>query len=242
MKHLLLTVALIATQLVAMAESRITGVVKSTADEAAVEYATVRLFSTDSIFISGVQTDENGRFDLKGINDGSYRLDIACVGFQSQNIAIDNLDRNVDLGTIHLSPVSQELDEVTVTASPVVRKIDRQIILPTKEQRKAATNGISLIQSLQLSRISVSSIDNTIKVDGNSAVQLRINGAEASREEVMAIRPNEVVRIEYHDNPGLRYGNAAAVLDYIVKKRDDGGNVAADLANGVTHLGWGDTL
>ena len=25
--------------------------------------------------------------------------------------------------------------------------------------------------------------------------------------------PTEIIRIEYHDNPGLRYGNAEVVLD-----------------------------
>ena len=35
------------------------------------------------------------------------------------------------------------------------------------------------------------------------------------RDRIKAIRPADIIRIEYHDNPGLRYGNAEVVLDYI---------------------------
>ncbi len=49
-------------------------------------------------------------------------------------------------------------------------------------------------------------------------MQLRINGVEVTQPEIIAIRPTDVIRIEYIDNSGARYGNAGAVLNYIVKR------------------------
>ena len=47
------------------------------------------------------------------------------------------------------------------------------------------------------------------------AVELRINGVKAEIQEVKALLPADVLRIEYHDNPGLRYGNVAAVIVHL---------------------------
>ena len=79
----------------------------------------------------------------------------------------------------------------------------------------------------------------SIATNYGEAVQLRINGVQATHEEVVALRPEDVIRVEYHEQPGLRYGGAAAVIDYIVKRKESGGNVSADLTNGVSPLGFG---
>jgi hypothetical protein len=86
----------------------------------------------------------------------------------------------------------------------------------------------------------VNPVENSVKTLANQEVQLRINGIEASSSEVMAINPKDVIRIEYHDQPGVRYNGAAAVINYIVKHRDTGGNLMLNASNGVTMPGWGE--
>ena len=133
-----------------------------------------------------------------------------------------------------------KLAEVTVEAQSVIQKVDKQVLLPNREQRKASHDGMSLLQNLQIPRIVVNPADNTVKTLANQDVQLRINGIEASNSEVMAINPKDVIRIEYHDQPGVRYNGAAAVINYIVKHRDTGGNLMLNASNGVTMPGWGE--
>lgn len=67
-----------------------------------------------------------------------------------------------------------------------------------------------------------------------------MNGVEVTQAEIIAIRPADAIRIEYIDNPGARYGNAGAVLNYIVKRRESGGSISADLTNGVSDTGYGE--
>ena len=142
--------------------------------------------------------------------------------------------------TLRMDTSMFKLAEVTVEAQSVIQKADKQVLLPNREQRKASHDGMSLLQNLQIPRIVVNPADNTVKTLANQDVQLRINGIEASNSEVMAINPKDVIRIEYHDQPGVRYNGAAAVINYIVKHRDTGGNLMLNASNGVTMPGWGE--
>ncbi len=142
--------------------------------------------------------------------------------------------------TLRMDTSMFKLAEVTVEAQNVIQKIDKQVLLPNKEQRKASHDGMSLLQNLQIPRIVVNPADNTVKTLANQEVQLRINGIEASNSDVMAINPKDVIRIEYHDQPGVRFNGAAAVINYIVKHRDTGGNLMLNASNGVTMPGWGE--
>ena len=195
----------------------------------------------DSTFITGAATDNSGNFLLKEVKDGNYILCISCIGYDNSYLSIRNLKANLQLGELPLSANGVLLEGVTITASPVIKKTDRQIILPTEMQAKAASNGLTLLRNLQLSRIIINPVNNNISAPGGENVQLRINGVEVTQAEVIAIRPADVIRIEYIDNPGARYGNVAAVLNYIVKRRESGGNISTDLTNGISSkTGYGE--
>lgn len=122
----------------------------------------------------------------------------------------------------------QFLSEIVVTASHVINKTDRKIIRPDKETLRTSTNGIDLLRKLQLARIYVKPFTNDIATTGGGTVMLCINGVESTMAQISAIRPEDVVRIEYHDNPGVRYAGADAVIDYITTHHDSGGNIMFD--------------
>ena len=133
-----------------------------------------------------------------------------------------------------------QMKEVIVEASTTRDKLDRKLYLPTSIQRKMSNNGVTLLQAMQLPRIDVNLINNTITTSGGESVQIRINGVEATIQELIALQPKDIIRVEYHTMPGLRYGNAAAVLDYIVRHRNAGGDFSTNLINGITMLGLTD--
>lgn len=240
MKRLSIVLAALSLCTSLMGANRITGKVIDESDNRSIEYANISLMTPDSTFLTGVATDGNGNFVLKEVKDGDYLLRISCMGYDHSYLTVRNLKKNLELGEVPLSATGVVLEGVTVTASPVIKKTDRQIILPTEMQTKASSNGLTLLRNLQLSRILVNPIDNSINAPGGESVQLRINGREVTQAEIIAIRPADVIRIEYIDNPGTRYGNAVAVLNYIVKRRESGGSIAADLSNGVSNTGYGE--
>lgn len=117
------------------------------------------------------------------------------------------------------------LDEVTIKARSVIEKDDRKVIFPTQNQLKMSSGGVDLLSRLQLPRITVDIMSGEITTSGNGEVQLRINGVQVTYTEVSALNPEDIFRIEYHDTPGVRYGNASAIIDYITKARKTGGSI-----------------
>ncbi len=240
MKKILLLMGLVLGQLSAYADLTVRGRIVDEAEGVPLIGATATMYDDKDNIVTGTATDVEGRFTLKNVKNESCVMLFQYLGYNAERIEITNLDRDVDMGDIRLTVSAVSLDEVVVSGDAVIKRSDRQMILPSQEQKRAATNGINLLQQMPISRISVSPIDKSIKTTLGEEVQLRINGVEATKEEVGAIRPEDVIRVEYHDNPGLRYGGAAAVLDYIVRKKENGGNIAGDLTNGITHLGYGE--
>ena len=240
MKKFLIFAVMLAVQVAAMADIKISGRLLDVNDNSALVGANVALETDTSKIVMNTMTGETGRFEIKDVAAGSYVLRFSCLGYEPQLVSLANLEDDIDIGDIRLMPAATALGEVVVEGSAVINKIDRQIILPTSAQRKASTNGISLLQHLQVPSLVINPLDKSVKTNFGEEVQLRINGVVSNRNEVMALRPADIVRIEYHDNPGLKYGDAAAVVDYIVKKKETGGNVAADLTNGIYPVGVGD--
>lgn len=204
------------------------------------EYVNLRLLNADSVFIRGTASGSNGEFIFENLEKGDYLINASYIGYEELYISISNLDENLDVGEITMHNSAILLNDITVTANPVIQKPDRQIIFPTKMQLSASTNGITLLRNLHLARVVVNPVDNTIKLPGGENVQLRINGVEVTQAEIIALKPTDVIKINYHDNPGLRYGNAGAVIDYIIKRKEFGGSVSANLSNGISNIGYGE--
>lgn len=204
-----------------------------------VEFANVILQTADSVFISGGLTDRRGRFSMNNLQKGNYRLHISGLGYHPRHVSLQDFTATRDLGTISIDSAAVALEEVTVTAHPVINRPDRKLLFPTARQVKASANGLTLLQRLQLNRIQVDPVRQTVSSSNQGDVQLRINGAKAEVQEILALRPEDVIRIEYHDDPSLRYGdNAAAVIDYIVRRPDTGGYVGINVSGPITTI-WG---
>ena len=235
-KYFVLAAAMICAVSMA-ANNKVSGVIKDAADKSALVGVNVSLKQGDQQ-VSGTVTDAHGKFSLEA-ETGEFVLECSYIGYEPIGMSL-TVSGNTHLGTIEMNETSTELGEVVVEGDAVIQKVDRRILLPNKEQLGASSDGMSLLQNLQIPRIVVNPVENSVKTLANQEVQLRINGIEASSSEVMAINPKDVIRIEYHDQPGVRYNGAAAVINYIVKHRDTGGNLMLNASNGVTMPGWGE--
>ena len=218
------------------AQNKVNGCVIDRTDNSKLIGVNVTL-SNDSGQVAGTTTDINGKFTLNAEN-GDYILELSYIGYETIRMAL-TVNENTHIGDILMQEGATELGEVVVESQAIIQKVDRQILLPSKEQMQASSDGVSLLQNLQIPRIVISPIDNSVKTLSDESVQLRINGIEASTSDVKAINPKDIIRIEYHDQPGVRYNGAAAVVDYIVKHRDTGGSLMLAGTNGLTLPGIG---
>lgn len=198
-----------------------------------IEFANISLLKDDSTFVAGIYSDIDGRFSFNNAV-GDYLVSISYMGYQTSYTPVKHLTDNKDLGDINIEPSSVMLDGVTVTAQSVINKSDRKLITPSGEQVKTSANGFDLLKKLQLPRIEVNPLTNAISTTGNGEVQLRINGVKVTNADVQSLKPEDIIRIEFHDDPGVRYGNAATVIDYITRRSISGGNVNGDFMNNLS--------
>ena len=217
----------------------IKGLVKDGRNKEPLEFANVVLQTLDSVFITGTTTDGKGHFALDKVKAGDYLLAISSLGYETQYVALKGFNKSITLNDIPMEDAAVSLDGVTVSASNTSSRSDRKLVFPSDRQVKASTNGMDLLQQLMLPKITVNPMSNEIKVPGNGEVQLRINGVKVELDEVKSLLPADIIRIEFHDNPGLRYGNAEVVLDYIVRRPETGGSLSVDMSQGLNAL-WGE--
>lgn len=225
----------------AYAQHKVTGRILNESADAPLEIANVVLSTADSVYVAGATTNTQGRFELKNIAAGDYQLTTSYLGYATRTISLSGLSNSIDLGDIYMSEESNLLEAVTVTASAVTNKTDRMIVFVTDRQKAVSSNGINILAAMQLPRLIVNPLTNEVSLPGDGSVQFCINGMKVNNSDVKAIQPDEIIRVEYLDNPGLRYGSVDAVINYILKREVIGGSVSLDLTNAVT-TSFGDDL
>lgn len=137
-----------------------------------------------------------------------------------------------------------ELGEVEIKAAKVIHKPDGQIIYPTETQKNASHSGYSILQKLSLPNIRVDEVSQSLSaIDGRGSIQLRINGIIVGREEMLVLSPGSISRIDFIDNPGVRYGEGIAyVINILTRRADSGYTVGIDLAQALTAKSGNDLI
>lgn len=182
-----------------------------------VEFANIQLLNPkDSSFLCGGVSNANGDFVIP-CQQKQVLMKVSFVGYKT----ICKLVPIARIGNVKMQANSYLLKGVTVEAARVVEKVDRQIIFPTKEQVKTASNGYDLLDNLSLPTIIVNRAERKVLSLKGGDVQIRINDVKASMQDVLALQPDEVTKVEFINVPGLKYGdsNLDAVINYQVRRR-----------------------
>ncbi len=132
---------------------------------------------------------------------------------------------------------TQELEEIVIAAPKVIHKADMDVYHPSHNAVDNAKNGVQLLANLMIPTLSVSDALGTITSAGQ-AVQVRINGREATVDQVRNLLPSTIKRVEWIENPGLRYNGATSVLNFIVTNPTVGGSLMLD-ATQALNVAWG---
>lgn len=182
-----------------------------------VEFANIQLLNPkDSSFLCGGVSNANGDFVIP-CQQKQALMKVSFVGYKTicKQVPIAHI------GNVRMQANSYLLKGVTVEAARVVEKVDRQIIFPTKEQVKTASNGYDLLDNLSLPTIIVNRAERKVLSLKGGDVQIRINDVKASMQDVLALQPDEVTKVEFINVPGLKYGdsNLDAVINYQVRRR-----------------------
>lgn len=193
--------------------------------------------TTDSLIRNAQLTNLKGEFAWINLPAKSYIYSVNVKGYQPVSILIDwKNNQNTDLGTITLSPIDSEsekeieLQEVVVQGSHIIQKVDKMIVFPQAKEVKMSAGSMDLLHALNLPGMNVNPIEQRISIDGQAPIY-QINGRTQSREQILGLKPEHIARIEYSNTPSIRYinQNAGGVINFILKERQTGGSVYANV-------------
>ena len=192
-------------------------------------YASVVLKDGEGNITEGVITDEEGKFRIAEMEQGSFSLEIQYTGFQtfSTNIEIESDSQTVNLGTIRLKEDATQLNEVVVTGetSQVSLRLDKKVFNVGKDilaQSGSVTDVLGNVPSVSVSP------SGGVSLRGNSNVTILINGRRSgltSNQALEQIPADNVERVEVISNPSARYdaSGSAGIINIILKKNKDKG-------------------
>ncbi|MEG1543347.1 MAG: TonB-dependent receptor [Tannerellaceae bacterium] len=218
---------------------KVSGVVKDGNSQKAIENATVQLLGKDSVFIEGCVTDQSGKFELGKGKQGNMFLVVTYVGYEQNIIFLDNILKTINIGNVLLDEKAKKLDEIVVSSERVVNKVNRQIIIPSGLQVKSSSSAFDLLSKMMLPDLLVNTTQNTISSLDQGSVQLRINNVKSTLQEVLAILSTQVIKVEYTNTPGARYGEGiASVVNFITRRAPGGISGGTSMKNAVA-TGYG---
>lgn len=108
------------TAITALAQNKLTVIIKSEADKELLVGATVQLAGTST----GAGANENGIAVLSDIPDGQQEILVRYIGFQQKSLSLIFPLLTADPIEVLLTPDEEELDEVIVTSTRISRNIE----------------------------------------------------------------------------------------------------------------------
>ena len=201
--------------------------------------ANVVVKKDSTTILKTTQTDENGCFSIKDIAEPNISIAISYFGYKGITLHYYGNSSDIDMGTIHLLPETQQLKEVTVIGKRVIQKADKYVIIPSAEEINRVSASISLLNELKLKMpgLRINEALQTITIDGSAPVFM-INGKKQPLSKVQGLNHQDILRIEYSNTPDLRHiddGNGG-VINFIMKTPVQGGFIMANTNQAITTM------
>ncbi|GGG28932.1 TonB-dependent receptor domain-containing protein [Hymenobacter glacieicola] len=230
---------------------RLEGTVLDATTKKPVEFATVTLLPlSGSTPVDGGVCDERGRFALRGLAAGEFRLQISFVGYATQT-------RNITVGTglttvptVQLASSAQNLAGVTVTGERDVieTKPDRIVYNAEKDLTNSGGTAADVLRKVPLVNVDP---DGNVELRGTSNVRVLINNkpsgivASSVADAMKQIPADQIKSVEVITTPSAKYDaeGTGGIINIILKKNSlEGVNGSVGLAAGTRSSNGNGTL
>ena len=196
-----------------------------------VPFATIALIDEkDGSTKDGTIADESGKFTIKSIPEGAYKVSISFIGFDKVDkgpYSFSGKGDSYDLGKVKMESVSQELDEVVVEGQRELmeEKVDR--IIYNAEQDKTTTGGDASDVLRRVPLLSVD-LDGNVSMRGSSNITVLIDNrpstisASSIADALKQIPADQIKSVEVITSPSARYDaeGTGGIINIITKKNN----------------------
>ncbi|MDH3698544.1 MAG: TonB-dependent receptor [Flavobacteriaceae bacterium] len=197
----------------------------------------------DNSTISGGITTEEGTFELKKLEEGTYILEVQFIGYKTfaQQIEISKENRKLDLGTIVLEEEVEELSGVEVVGerTTIEQKIDRKVINVGKDLTTTGATASDIMNNIP--SVNVDQQTGELSLRGNSNVRVMVDGKLSNIPVAQLLRqiPSTSIKsIELITNPSAKYNpeGMSGIINIVLHKNANigfNGNLNTGLTVGI---------
>jgi outer membrane receptor protein involved in Fe transport len=214
---------------IAQGHSKITGVVMDSTSSTPVEFATIALIDpATKKTVDGTIAEAGGKFTLSKVAGGKYTVSVTFIGYQTKefNISIEE-KKDVNLGSISISPVAQVLKEVTVEGQRAIieERVDRTVY--NAENDATAKGGDATDVLKRVPMLSVD-LDGNVSLRGSSNIMVLINNkpstivASSVADALKQIPADQIKTVEVITSPSAKYDaeGSAGIINIVTKKNN----------------------
>lgn len=188
--------------------------------------ATVKVLKTDSTFIKGSVTNDNGYFEIEDLKPGLILIKITYLGFEDFYLKKQIIDNSFNLGTLVLIEKSSTLKEAVVTGE--VKMAEQKGDTTQYNSGAFKTNPDATAEDLVTKLPGVTSEDGKLKSGGEEIKTVLVDGKPFFGDDPSAVLKNlpaEVIdKIQIFDRKsdqsqltGFDDGNTSKTINIITK-------------------------
>ena len=230
MKRSILSMLLMLVAIASLAQERlISGKITDRDTKDPVEQVTIQLLKTDSTYVSGAISNEQGLFHVNAPANGKYLLKITSVGYKPtvKRIQISE-DKNLAMGNVVIGADAIMLKGAVVTAMAQKVSLKEDTFVYNSAAYRTPEGSVveELVKRLPGAEVSD---DGTIKINGKEVKKILVDGKEfmtGDTKTALKNLPTSIIdKIKAYDEKsdlskvtGIDDGEEQTVLDFGVKK------------------------
>ncbi len=230
MKRSILMMLLVFITMASFAQDRlITGAITDRDTKDPVEQVTIQLLKSDSTYVSGALSNEQGLFHIKAPANGKYLLKMSSVGYKTtvKRIEISD-DKNLAMGKVVMGAEAIMLKGAVVTAMAQKVSLKEDTFVYNSAAYRTPEGSVveELVKRLPGAEVSD---DGTIKINGKEVKKILVDGKEfmtGDTKTALKNLPTSIIdKIKAYDEKsdlskvtGIDDGEEQTVLDFGVKK------------------------
>lgn len=209
------------------AQSQLSGSLINAQGETLPHATVVLLTVTDTAMVTGVITDEAGRYAIENIKIGDYRISASMVGYETTWSESFTVRQGVPL---EISPIVLKegiaLDEVVIRGKKPLYELkqDRVVMNIGTSPALSGNTGIEILQKTP--GVIVDRQNNSISINAKGEVLMMINNKiqrvpnEVLMAQLQGMRAENIDRIEIIHQPPAKYdaSGAAGIIHIVLKK------------------------
>ena len=230
MKRSILMMLLVFVTMASFAQDRlITGAITDRDTKDPVEQVTIQLLKSDSTYVSGALSNEQGLFHIKAPANGKYLLKMSSVGYKTtvKRVEISD-DKNLAMGKVVMGAEAIMLKGAVVTAMAQKVSLKEDTFVYNSAAYRTPEGSVveELVKRLPGAEVSD---DGTIKINGKEVKKILVDGKEfmtGDTKTALKNLPTSIIdKIKAYDEKsdlskvtGIDDGEEQTVLDFGVKK------------------------